>query len=88
MLSKEGEWLKYTLNFTKAGNYNVSAKLSSDHPSKLSVILGNKTITTPIKESVRETWVMLGKFNFKKGINTIMIKAAAGGLEFHQLKFD
>lgn len=85
---KDGEWVQYTLNFPKKGTYSVSAKLSSNSPSKLSLIKGTGNASTPIEAGLQESWLTIGKFNFKQGKSTIKVKADTGGFEFYQLKFD
>ncbi len=85
---EDGEWLQYTLNFAKAGTYNISAKLSSKAAAKLNLINNGQNTTIDIEAGLQEDWFSLGKFSFKPGQNTIKVEAIKGGFEFYQLKFD
>ena len=85
---EDGEWLQYTFNVIQEGNYNIKAKLSSSSSAAIAVLMNKEKATTPIKADLKEQWISLGKFQLKKGQQSIKVFAEIGGFNFYQLKFD
>ena len=86
---ESGEWLKYTVSASKAGSYNVVLNVSSAKlHGKVGVsVNGAKAIEAGVPET-KEQWqkVPLGKMNFKKGQNVIIVSAVEGGFKFQSIE--
>lgn len=82
---ESGEWLKYTVTSSKAGNHSVVLTVSS---AKLHGKIGlssngGRTIEAVVPET-KEQWqkVTIPGVSLKKGKNEIVIKAIEGGFNF------
>jgi hypothetical protein len=82
-----GEWLKYTVNASKAGSFNVTLNVSSPKAAKVSVASNNgKAIEAAVPET-KDQWqqVSVGKLALKKGKNVIVVNAVEGGFRFYSI---
>lgn len=88
------EWMKYTLNVTSKGNYNLSIRIAADNINgKVSILINNQ----PLKGSFSlpntgnfNIWqtVSLGNINLGKGNNTIIIKADNSGFNINYFELE
>ncbi len=85
---EDGEWLQYTINIAKEGIYTIKAKLSAASSAAIAVEMNNEKATIPVQADLKEQWISLGKFQLKKGQQSIKVFAETGGFDFYQLKFD
>lgn len=88
------EWLNYTVNVAKAGNYQISVEVASEKTEgAIELSLDGKPLPswlgTPATGS-DDTWqkVSFGKVKLKKGLQQIRIKAAKGGFLLRTIQFN
>ncbi len=90
---EDGEWLQYTVNVPKAGNYNVSFEVSTVNDSaRISLMSGKKTL---IKELAPENTGGLQQWKtttpqsirLEKGVQQIRVYANKGGFNFRRFYF-
>jgi endoglucanase len=84
-----GEWLKYTVNASKAGTYNVTLNVSSAKAGgKVGVSTNNGKVTEAIVPETKDQWqkVVVGKVMLKKGANAIRVSAVEGGFNLESLE--
>lgn len=85
------EWLQYTINVEKAGDYRLSVQVKSEKgDAMLAVILNNLQITTAAKISQTSDWKTqkLTTLNLVEGTNTLRLKAVSGGYQLATLVFE
>jgi endoglucanase len=86
-----GEWLKYTVNASKAGNYNVKITVAAPKPgAKVSLSSnGGKEIEAAVPDT-KDQWqaVAVGKVSLKKGKNVIIVSAVEGGFKFKEMEIE
>jgi endoglucanase len=82
---ENGEWLKYTVNASKAGTYSVVLNVSG--PGKVSLKANNGKATEMNIADSKDQWqrVAAGKLSLKKGPNTIIVTALEGGFKFQSI---
>jgi endoglucanase len=84
-----GEWLKYTVNASKAGSYNVTVTISSAKAgSKVSLAVNDGKQLEAIVPDTKDQWqqVAVGKLSLKKGRNVITVTAVEGGFKFQSME--
>jgi len=74
-----GEWLKYTVNSSKAGKFNLTLNVASDKPCQVT-FNGNIAVIPDTKGQWQQ--IPAGKLSLKKGKNVITIAAVEGGFKF------
>jgi len=83
-----GEWMKYTVNASKAGSFAVTLNVSSAKAgSRVSVgSNGGKSIEVAVPDT-KDQWqqVPVGKISLKKGKNVVVVSAVEGGFKFQSM---
>lgn len=86
-----GEWLQYTINVEKAGDYHLNLQAKSEKGDGiLAVILNNQQITDSAKIAQTSDWKTqpLTRLSFVEGTNTVRLKAVSGGYQLAALVFE
>lgn len=86
---EKGEWLLYTLNVQRAGNYTIKVDaLSLTNMGKLSVLIDNKAVGSnldiPFKAEQNANVIVKG-VKLDKGLTKLKILAEEGGFELSQI---
>ncbi len=94
---KDNEWLQYTLNVTKGGNYSVTILYSSEYsgnnrPSELHLENGGKQVGPKITlppTNDKDSWeeITISGVNLKKGENKIRTIFTVGDCRISTIKF-
>jgi hypothetical protein len=86
-----GEWLQYTVDIPRKGNYHLKVNAAADSTEGRMIILVNgkpagQSITVPVTGGAQQ-WqtVDAGKVPLKKGVHTFRIMAEAGGFNLKSL---
>lgn len=101
--TKPGEWVKYTVNVSKSGTYQLGIMFTSNKNGKISIAVNDvdatRLITIPSTANEKETvlwrnwhhWNYLdqiAKINLKKGIQTITIHTVElGDMNYDYINF-
>ena len=91
---EDGEWLQYTINVSKSGNYNFSFTIASVNESgKLSISSNGKLIAKEVNVPTTgnmETWqtVTVKNIHLPKGQNRIRIQAIKGGYNLETIEIN
>ncbi len=87
---EDGEWLQYTINVSKAANFQLAAKISGDKNGEIEISSGGDKKSMAIKPTSKTAWewVNIGDIRLKKGKNIIRVYASKGGFDFSELKFN
>jgi hypothetical protein len=86
---EDGEWLQYTLNVVRAGNYNLKFKcIAKNKPGKLSVLAGkNLSQTIEIPKTTAWETIEVKNIKFNKGENKLRLLIEQGGFDFKSVEF-
>ncbi len=87
-----GEWLQYTIETPKSGNYALSFSVAAENADgKLQFLMNNNPIQTLNVPNTNgwEQWqtITSKSFTLKKGKNSIRIKAENGGFNFKNMQW-
>ena len=83
---ENGEWLQYTFNAYKKGNYEVSIVLKSASKGKISLSINGESSVVNIINT--DTWkAVKTKINLHKGENKLKVEFLSEGIQFKELKF-
>ena len=91
---QDGEWLQYTLNVLKSGNYNFNFSVASvNDDSKFSLSSNGRMLVNEVdvpKTGDMLTWqtVTVKNIHVAAGRNRIRIKAIKGGFNLEQIKIN
>ncbi|PWV56102.1 cellulase family glycosylhydrolase [Chitinophaga sp. S165] len=90
-----GEWLKYTVNITLKGKYNISFIAAPGKvPGKLAIAIDGKPIgkvtVIPAKENRNNGWQTYALRNvaLKNGRQTLRLSAETGGFDLKAIRFE
>jgi hypothetical protein len=86
-----GEWLQYTINVEKAGDYSLNLQAKSEKgDATLAIFLNNQQVTDSAKIAQTSDWKTqsVAKLNLVEGTNTVRLKAVSGGYQLATLVFD
>ena len=89
---EDGEWLQYTVEVKKQGNYKVAIRYSSETEGKLHLEIENgkksETISLPKIEG-NDKWktVILSGIELNQGTNKIKVVFDKGGFNLNYLDF-
>lgn len=90
---EDGEWLQYTIDVEKAGNYTIAFKTASDKDGgKVSFSANNvkliSALDVPNTKDLK-TWeeIKVKDIQLKKGINKFRVLADVGGFNFSSIQF-
>jgi hypothetical protein len=87
--TKPGEWVKYSVNFTKAGTYKLGLMYTSNKNGKISISLNDKDVTGPVLipstfvEADSVAWRQWHHWNYLGGFSTIEIKKGLQTVTLH-----
>jgi len=89
---EDGEWLKFTLDVKKKGNYAIQLRiLPSTQASGLHLVFDNKiaanTISIPAENAPQWKSVSVGKVILDKGKHTVKLMIDKGGMKINALSF-
>ncbi|GAB2763284.1 cellulase family glycosylhydrolase [Salinimicrobium soli] len=88
--TEAGEWLLYTLNFERGGNYDLSFEVASNVPGKAQVNINantQKELDIP-NTSGEWGWVDLKNLPFKNGKNQLKFIVKKGGFNFRTIRVE
>jgi endoglucanase len=90
---EDGEWLQFTLNVSKASDYNLEFKVSGESNDAVLTVGDNKNydhrlVKIPATGGI-ENWenITFKSLQLGKGIYHLRIKAVKGGFSFKSIKF-
>jgi hypothetical protein len=86
---ENGEWLQYTLNVLRAGNYILKFKcFAKDTTGKFSILV-NKNMSQAIDIPKTTEWETIEVKNIKlnKGENKLRLVIDQGGFDFRSVEF-
>ncbi|HEV8272029.1 MAG TPA: cellulase family glycosylhydrolase [Chitinophagaceae bacterium] len=86
---ENGEWLQYTLNVVKTGNYNLKFTcMAKNKPGKLSVLV-DKNLSQTIEIPRSTAWETIEVKNIKlnKGVNKLRLVIEQGGFDLRSVEF-
>jgi hypothetical protein len=89
--TEAGEWLQYTVEVSKAGNYSVRISItSSTDKGNVSLNVDGKNTSSNIKIPAASSWqqVDLGNMKLTKGKHTIRLIINEGGFNLKNIQFD
>ena len=88
---ESGEWMKYTVNASKAGSYNVTLNVATTKlGGKVGLAAnGGKASEFEVPET-NDQWqkIPVGKVMLKKGQNAIVVSAVAGGFKLQSIELN
>lgn len=88
-----GEWLTYTFNLEKSGNYTLKLRVASDNDSgRISLVIDGKSVASasPVPNTGGMTefkFMEVKNISLKAGKQTIKVLADVGSFNFSQLQF-
>lgn len=83
---EKGEWLHYTFNVAKKGDYNVSLISKSTSEGNVKITLNNKEVTLEIPSS--DAWKATGeKLELQEGENKLKVEFLTKGIQLKEIKF-
>jgi endoglucanase len=91
---EDGEWLQYTIDAKKKGNYQLSVTIASSADSGLvSVIIDNASAINKFavpNTNGETTWktISIGEIFLRKGRSKVRVRADRGGFSLKELQFD
>lgn len=86
---EDGEWLQYTLNVVRAGNYNLKFKcIAKNKVGKLSVLV-DKNLSQTIEMPKTTEWetIEVKNIKFNKGENKLRLVIEQGGFDLRSVEF-
>ena len=87
--TEKGEWLQYTLNVSKGGNYDLKFMFAAKKQvGRLSLFI-NEGSSIPVEVPVGVEWktVEVKNVNLKKGKNTLRLVIDEGDFDFKSIQF-
>jgi endoglucanase len=84
-----GEWVEYSINVARAGNYQLSAQVKSTADTgRISVSINNAELANEVAVGKLKRWqsVIVGNVKLMQGTNKIRVYATTGGYEFLSLQ--
>jgi len=86
---KVGEWLQYTIQTTKKGNYNLQLQCAAREPhSVLSLYVNGREYRGEVKEINGWQNVVFSKISLPKGKSILRVRADKGEIDFKHLQFE
>jgi endoglucanase len=84
---QKGEWLQYTVNVLRKGNYNLDITGLADKPGEFSLFLNGKVVSEKIIIPASKSWktVKLNNVPFESGKNVIRIVSKSDGVKLKTL---
>ena len=87
--TQQGEWLQYTFNVEKEGDYQLFFNVSSEKEGKAAIEINKKTggdIEIPITEAEWKQ-VKLSPVHLNGGVNHLIFRIKNGGFKFKSIRF-
>jgi hypothetical protein len=86
---EDGEWLQYTLNVVRAGNYNLKFRcIAKNKVGKLSVLVDKKlSQTIEIPKTTEWETIEVKNIKFNKGENKLRLVIEQGGFDLRSVEF-
>ncbi len=84
--SEEGEWMQYTIQSSAKGSFAISISVKAEKAGAVQLDVNGEKSTT-VNISVKEGWqsVTIGKFNLRKGRNTVRIMTTTGSVSLREI---
>jgi endoglucanase len=89
--TEEGEWLQYSINVKKAGNYRIQLRIATPEAAAVALIINSKTvannITLPATGGYQQ-WKTTDSepINLQKGNNKLQVLIKKGGFNLNYLR--
>lgn len=88
---ESGEWMKYTVNASKAGSYNVTLNVATTKlGGKVGLAANGGKVSEFEVPETNDQWqkIPVGKVMLKKGQNAIVVSAVAGGFKLQSIELN